>query len=305
MQPRIRGIQGPLKETNFPLFDGEVSIGRDPANQLWAADAGLSRRHCLLTGEGGRFSIRDLGSRNGTLVQGVPIEEHQLLPGEQISVGHSLLVFLLEEEKAALGRSPVELSETGSLGLDPILLRAQDAVYLQGGTMPLDTVNANRQAQDLKCLLTIATGIGQIHDRESLEWQLLGMIFDVVPADRAAILHFGADVNELESAVAWDRNRGAGSTGSGEPHDRQSRARGSDRTGGHRCALRHELREGRDSGATRGPVSSLCAIAGRGRGVDGHLSRQPNRELRQNSSATGHGGGRPGQPGAREPAPLG
>jgi transcriptional regulator with GAF, ATPase, and Fis domain len=217
MHPRIRGIQGPLKDTNFPLFDGEVSIGRDPSNQLWAADSGLSRRHCLLTGEGGRFKIQDLGSRNGTLVQGVPIEAHQLLPGEQISVGHSLLVFLLEEEeKAGLGSSPVQLSETGSLGLDPILLRAQDALYLQGGTVlqggtaPVSAVDAPRQAQDLRCLLTIATGIGQIHDRESLEWQLLGMIFDVVPADRAAILHFGADFNELESAVAWDRIEGPG-----------------------------------------------------------------------------------------------
>jgi transcriptional regulator with GAF, ATPase, and Fis domain len=210
MHPRILGLHGPLKDTNFPLFDGEVSIGRDPSNQLWAADLGLSRRHCLLTGEGGRFKIRDLGSRNGTLVQGVPIEEHQLLPGEQISVGHSVLVFLLEEEKAALGSSPVELSETGSLGLDPILLRAQDALYLPGSTMAVGAVDANRQAQDLKCLLTIATGIGQIHDRESLEWQLLGMIFDVVPADRAAILHFGADLSELESAVAWDRIKGPG-----------------------------------------------------------------------------------------------
>ena len=210
MNPRIRGIHGPLKGTSFALFDGEVSIGRDSSNHLWADDPGLSRRHCVFVGEAGRFHIRDLGSRNGTLVNGVPIEQHPLAHGEQICAGHSVLVFLVEENEAAVGSSPVELKDTGSLGADPVLLRAEDAVYLKPGTVPATTTDASRLAKDLSCLLTIATGIGQIRDRESLEWQLLGMIFDVAPADRAAILRFGADAKELQSAVAWDRIHGPG-----------------------------------------------------------------------------------------------
>jgi transcriptional regulator with GAF, ATPase, and Fis domain len=210
MNPRIRGIHGPLKGANFALFDGEVSIGRDSSNQLWAADAGLSRRHCLLIGQGGQFTIRDLGSRNGTTVSGVPVEEHRLRHGDQICVGHSVLVFLSDEDEAVYGSNAVEVTETGPLGFDPVLLRAEDAVYLKPGSLPEGTANAARLAQDLSCLLTISSGIGKIYDRESLEWQLLGMIFDVVPADRAAVLHFSPDSKEMESAVAWDKIRGPG-----------------------------------------------------------------------------------------------
>jgi len=71
--PRLVGIGGPLKGTAFSLPSGEVSIGRDSSNHLWAPDPALSRRHCLLVASDDQVSIRDLGSRNGTLVNGVPI----------------------------------------------------------------------------------------------------------------------------------------------------------------------------------------------------------------------------------------
>ena len=73
LNPRLVGIGGPLKGTAFSLSPGEVSIGRDSSNQLWAPDPALSRRHCLVVATGEQVSIRDLGSRNGTLVNGVPV----------------------------------------------------------------------------------------------------------------------------------------------------------------------------------------------------------------------------------------
>jgi len=79
--PRLLGISGPLKGAAFPLAEGEVSVGRDSSNQLWVADPALSRRHCLLVQDGGQFSIRDLGSRNGTLVNGVPVIEQSKMTG--------------------------------------------------------------------------------------------------------------------------------------------------------------------------------------------------------------------------------
>src|ERR1700720_3075948 len=95
--PRLLGIGGPLKGTAFPLPDGEVSIGRDSSNQLWVADPALSRRHCLVIANGGQFSIRDLGSRNGTLVNGVPVEQQHIRHGDQICIGDSVLLLLLED----------------------------------------------------------------------------------------------------------------------------------------------------------------------------------------------------------------
>jgi len=68
---------------------------------------------------------------------------------------------------------------------------------------------SRRVASDLSALLKIATGIGGIRDQDSLQWQLLGMIFDLVPAERGAVLLFDR-TGEFSSAVAWDRVRGPG-----------------------------------------------------------------------------------------------
>src|SRR5207244_11692731 len=59
----------------------------------------------------------------------------------------------------------------------------------------------------LQSLLKIATGIGGIRDRESLQWQLLGFLFDVLPAERGAVLYFDK-TGEVESTAAWDCLRG-------------------------------------------------------------------------------------------------
>src|SRR5882724_10387155 len=99
VNPRLLGISGPLKGAAFPLPAGEVSIGRDSSNQLWAADPALSRRHCLVLASGDKFSIRDLKSRNGTMVNGVPVEQQQIRHGDQIYIGDSVLVFLLKKEQ--------------------------------------------------------------------------------------------------------------------------------------------------------------------------------------------------------------
>ena len=113
INPRLLGISGPLKGSAFPLPEGEVSIGRDSSNQLWVADPSLSRKHCVLVPDGkGEFSIRDLKSRNGTLVNGVPIEQQQIRHGDQIFIGDSVLIFLIEEGGNHFDKNPVEFADT-------------------------------------------------------------------------------------------------------------------------------------------------------------------------------------------------
>ena len=111
MNPRIVGIAGPFRGDVFPLRDADVSIGRESSNDLCITDAALSRRHCLLMPKSEQFAIRDLGSRNGTRVNGVPVDEQLLSHGDQIAIGSSLLIFLLEEDELHLERNPVELTK--------------------------------------------------------------------------------------------------------------------------------------------------------------------------------------------------
>ena len=208
MNPRVVGTAGPLKGTNFVLPDGEVSIGRESSNHLWVADPALSRRHCVITGAGDQFVIRDLGGRNGTRVNGAPIEQQKLHHQDYINVGDSMLVFLLRDDVVMAERNPVQLEDTADQLGAISQLRPEDALYLhpQGiAALP----QTERLARDLNVLLKIATGIGGIRDREGLQWQLLGMILEVVPAERGAILLFDS-TGELGASVGWDRVRGPG-----------------------------------------------------------------------------------------------
>src|ERR1700741_4140628 len=122
MSPRLIGVAGPFEGNVCVLPEGEFSIGRDAANQLWAEDASLSRRHCVVRREGAKCSVRDVGSRNGTCVNGVPVGEQQLEHWDQLSVGSSLLVFL-EAESVTSGSNEVLFEDTTKFEGLPIRLR--------------------------------------------------------------------------------------------------------------------------------------------------------------------------------------
>ena len=207
--PRLVGIGGPLKGAAFSLPAGEVSIGRDSSNHLWAPDPALSRRHCVVIASDEQVFIRDLGSRNGTLVNGVPVEQQQMRHGDQIYIGDSILLFLLDKDGEHPVRNPVEFQDTASLDGSPLLLRAEDSLYLQPEQTGAGLPASERRARDLNSLLKVATGIGGIRDQDSLQWQLLGFIFDVVPAERGAVL-LCDQPEEFTSTAAWDRLRGPG-----------------------------------------------------------------------------------------------
>ncbi len=91
----------------------------------------MSRRHCSLVASEQEVSIRDLGSRNGTLVNGVPVEQQQIRHGDQIYIGDSVLLLLLKEDGEPSDRNPVEFQDTAAFEGSPLLLRAEDSLYLQ------------------------------------------------------------------------------------------------------------------------------------------------------------------------------
>ncbi|MCA9805021.1 MAG: FHA domain-containing protein [Cyanobacteria bacterium HKST-UBA02] len=82
----------------IPLKTTKVKIGRDPTNQVVVAeDTFASRHHAWITFEDGDFWIEDLGSTNGTLLNGHPVVKRQVLStGDKIRVGHTELTFEVE-----------------------------------------------------------------------------------------------------------------------------------------------------------------------------------------------------------------
>lgn len=208
-EPRILGIGGPFQGQTLSLPEGEVSIGRETSNQMSVFDGSLSRRHCLLTRSGSEVRIRDLGSRNGTRVNSVPISDQPLQHGDQISVGSSLFVFLQEDTSEESRSNPVEFQDTSSFTGVAFLLPQDESPFppIQNEENALPAVTHGRVRSDLNALLKISTAIGSIRDRDSLQWQLLGFVFDVIPAERGSVLFFDSQ-GEVSSSTAWDRVRG-------------------------------------------------------------------------------------------------
>jgi adenylate cyclase len=71
----------------LPLLQPRLLVGRDAACDVLLRNPSVSGRHCLLEWAGGSWSVRDLGSKNGTRVDGVRCEEQRLPPGCTLWVG--------------------------------------------------------------------------------------------------------------------------------------------------------------------------------------------------------------------------
>jgi DNA-binding CsgD family transcriptional regulator len=85
-----------------PLEAGRLTLGADAANDLALADdPTLSRLHAVLERYDAGWSVRDLGSRNGTFVNGQRIwGERPLRPGDELRVGATRLVYRGDEPAA-------------------------------------------------------------------------------------------------------------------------------------------------------------------------------------------------------------
>jgi len=206
VNPRLSAISGPLRDSVFPLTEDVLSTGREFSNRLAIDDALVAPQHCEVKQNGERWVLHDLGSPTGTFVNGLPVQERPLANGDRVAIGGSVFLFLSEEAFQA-HPNPVEMDDDGEEAQKATTrLRREDMRYLHPNALAA-LPTAERLARDLQTLLKISTAIGSVRNVESLQWQLLGMIFDVVPAERGAIL-LGSDPEEFDSVVAWDRVSG-------------------------------------------------------------------------------------------------
>jgi Nif-specific regulatory protein len=208
LHPRLLVISGPLKDSTIPLAEGEVTIGRESANGIAVIDPSVSRKHCAVRGQDGKFQVRDLESRNGTLVNGTVVQEKELQHGDEIGAGNSTFIFLLEDGEVA-GPGRVEFEE-GQRTAETTMIHPRDVVYLQPDRLLRELPATSQVARNLNALLKISRIVHAIRDLDDLQGQLLDLIFEVVPAGRGAILLADKDGQQFNSMFA--RMRQAGQT---------------------------------------------------------------------------------------------
>ena len=89
----IRDLEG--QTATIALDRDRITLGRSSANELsYPDDIGLSRQHLAIVGRDGKWTVEDLGSKNGTLLNGVRVEKPMpFLPGDRVSAGHLTIEF--------------------------------------------------------------------------------------------------------------------------------------------------------------------------------------------------------------------
>ncbi len=177
----------------YEISGEEAVLGRHPECTLQLNSNMVSRKHARVYRRGDGFSIEDLGSGNGTFVNGKKIEGSTVLKHQdRIKLGPLLLRY----ESEAVSPVPSAQSEAfqsggGTIEVDPYSLADDDVSSIMGQT---DSVGGfgNLEVQPeakLKAVLEISRSLAGTVDLESLLPRILETLFKIFPhADRGSIL---------------------------------------------------------------------------------------------------------------------
>jgi transcriptional regulator with GAF, ATPase, and Fis domain len=184
MSAKLIAIDGPLAGEIFLLEREKTTLGREPGSDIVIDAQWVSRRHCEIRKAADAFEISDCGSHNGTSVNGVPIKERQLQGGDRIALGGASFLFLDGDSEPPAG---LELDDAPFPKRDTVELRSDEALYLQP---------ARIESPSLSKVLSMIQTIGGNID-ESLADRVLDRFFEIVPAERGAVVA-GFTAEELD-----------------------------------------------------------------------------------------------------------
>ena len=193
---RLIALSGPLEGQTIALDDEELSIGRQAENRLVVRESAVSRRHASISKHEDGYTLRDFGSRHGTLVNGKRVGEHRLAHGDLVGICGSSFLFLLHDDEPDAG---------GSVCFDESTLMDASAVALDAaeGLKPRDVLAESlpeqRREHLLDVILRAGSGLAAPRRLDELAEHLLSLALEAVPAERAALLLAAPEGNRFDS----------------------------------------------------------------------------------------------------------
>ena len=202
------------------LAEGETVVGRDAKAGLVLEDARISRRHAVLTRTGGRVVVADLGSRNGTFLNGRRVEGavQPLAPGDVLKVGDFTLVF---DPQDAI----VFAQDPAVAGMRAVLQKAPDEV-IHSGIVPAAGAAREVSAEGLRFELEKKTRVlglfyelsrtlGSVFTLNDVYDKAIAILLQVTPAARVMIYQ-KAERGEMRHVASGARPSAGGPGGPAE-----------------------------------------------------------------------------------------
>lgn len=195
-------LQGPDKGRRFEMPDDPAMVGRD-SRQIPLTDNTVSRRHFELKPTDGEWVLHDLGSSNGTYVNGVRIlNKHNLKLGDQIRVGRTIMVFGAQPGITRTSSGNVSLAGD-EVGMDASIVHT---VQSSDDSMVLAVPEPAAAAMtNLKILYQLGAQLGSSFDVDHVLEVVMDLVFEHVKADRGIILLLDERNNELVPKVVRTR----------------------------------------------------------------------------------------------------
>ena len=176
-------------------------IGRGLEVEITIADPTLSRRHAELQCTPQGVNVRDLGSSNGTCINGVRVADGLLTPGDIVTFGK--VAFRLESATPAAPEDLIVRQRSVTQPI-PVLTAPSD------GTTVMAAVRSTAQEltqRKLALLLEVSTALSRVTTTDALLEQIAGYVFQIMDVDRLAILMTEQD-GSLSTRIARDRQGG-------------------------------------------------------------------------------------------------
>jgi Nif-specific regulatory protein len=206
MGARLIALKGPLEHTVVEL-DAVAAptngwyAGREPTNPIELPDIQVSRVHALFRKTGDDdWEVEDLDSKNGTWVNGQRVTRHLLAAGDQIQIGETRFLFL-----AGSAEGP------GQVSIDPEQWGFAPTLQLPDGESwaRRPQLAASGSRNYLPALVHLATELQNQPGVEGVQRELLRRVFDLVPAERGAVLVIDPESSEIGATYGWRRNDGS------------------------------------------------------------------------------------------------
>ncbi len=188
-----------------------VRVGRSSKNDInLSFDLSLSRFHAEVTRRGGRFYVTDVGSRNGTSLNGKPVQEPaELRPGDRITLGETTMLFSSEAgQSVAIEDSPATLSDTSTVSI-PL----EDLI---GAPPPGRKANAaaggdpGHESRTLTVLTRAGMELINYRPLDEVLDVIMDLVFEATPAERGFLMLREGEHKDLVSKVVRDLKKRAG-----------------------------------------------------------------------------------------------
>ncbi len=194
--PQLIVIAGADRGKRFTLKDLTVGIGRHSSNPIHLDDNRVSRHHLELRASPNGYTLADLGSGNGTLLNDKPVQQAELRPGDRIAIGDTVLLFTTD---GSTGTASINLAEPGSSRISGVVrsIPADAGSVLLKDPTQANTAWLRTRLSNLAVLYEAATAVSDILDVDELLEKIMSLVLRTTEADQGCFLLKDAESGAL------------------------------------------------------------------------------------------------------------